>query len=100
MDIVTHCAVPRYLYNDLPLGNPLGAPWDVKSQRQSVVTALELAVSATSPKVVVSSLSWPGDENWKDAYARVDESNLESLQKMGVENRRRRAADKADGLSR
>jgi D-proline reductase (dithiol) PrdB len=100
MDIVTHCSVPRYLHNDLPLGNPLGAPYDRQSQLQTVIAALNLAETATSPSVVVSELSWPGDDNWKDAYSRVDESNRATLQAMGAENRRKRAADRADGLTR
>ena len=56
MDIVTWCNVPRYLHNDLPLGNPLGAPYDMEAQRQSIETALNLVETMNEPGVHVSNL--------------------------------------------
>lgn len=100
MDIVTYCKVPRYLYNDLPLGNPLGKPYDRGAQRDSVVKALQLIESAEHPVVVESTLFWSDDQSWKEAYARVDETNRERLLEMGEENRRQRAENKAKGLMR
>ena len=100
MDIVTHCRVPRYLHNDLPLGNPLGKPGDKKAQMASVAEALKLVERAEGPIVQESALAWSDDPAWKIAYARVDDSNRETLMKMGIENRRRRAQDKSNGLSR
>ena len=99
MDIVTHCKVPRYLHNDLPLGNPLGGPGDRVAHKETLLNALALT-SADSPIVKVSALQWSGDSDWKSAYNRVDDSNRESLLKMGEENRRRRAANKSRGLTR
>lgn len=100
LDIVTRCNVPRYLHNNLPLGNPLGPPEDRAAQRQSVVDALALAKQARQPEVRRSALKWPGGDDWIHVYNRVDESNIEELRQRGEENRRARAADKAKGLSR
>ncbi|MBO6556466.1 MAG: hypothetical protein JJ934_08755 [Pseudomonadales bacterium] len=99
MDIVTHCKVPRYLHNDLPLGNPLGAPDDRASHRYSLLKAFAMT-DATSPLVTVSDLRWPGDPDWKSVYNRIDDSNRDQLLKMGEENRRKRAENKAQGLTR
>ena len=100
MDIVTHCNVPRYLHNDFPLGNPLGAPGDKETQMKSVLKALSLAVSAEEPLVDISDTSWPGDNYWKERYNKVDSTNREKLLRMGEENRRKRADNKAAGLTR
>ena len=100
MDIVTHCNVPRYLHNDLPLGNPLGSPGDRETQLVSVLSALQLAISAEHSVVQVSDAAWKGDGQWKENYNKVDQSNHEELLRLGKENRRKRAENKARGLSR
>ena len=100
MDIVTHCNVPRYLHNDFPLGNPLGAPGDRETQMMSVLKALRLAVSAKEPVVEISGRSWAGDSRWKQRYNKVDSDNRDELQRLGEENRRKRAENKAAGLTR
>ncbi len=100
MDIVTWCGVPRYLHNDLPLGNPLGPPDDRVGQRKSVERALQLAAGMAEPGIQVSDLAWPGGSDWKTTYARVGDDNRGELLKMGEENRRKRAEDKASGLLR
>ena len=101
-DIVTHCGVPRYLHNDLPLGNPLGKPYDKVNQRESVLKALDLAVSADQQIAVQSDLRWQddGDESWKDNYMRITEADLIELKKAGEENRAQRLAAKEAGLTR
>ena len=100
MDIVTHCNVPRYLHNDLPLGNPLGAPYDRETQMKSVLGALRLATSAEHPTVEISDTSWTGNPQWKQNYNKVDETNREELLRLGQENRRKRAENKAQRLTR
>jgi len=40
LDIVEHCGVPRFVFTDLPLGNPVGRPWDRDMQREVVHLAL------------------------------------------------------------
>jgi D-proline reductase (dithiol) PrdB len=101
-DIVNHCMVPRYLHNDLPLGNPLGKPYDSVGQRLSVISALDLAVNAEQPIAVKSDLQWQedGDESWKDNYMRITEAGLAELKKAGEENRAERLANKSAGLTR
>ena len=91
---------PRYVYNDLPLGNPLGIPWNREMQRASVERALDLVETATQPTIVHTDNSWSEDDAWKSNYMRVDESNIDELRKMGEENRRRRKAQKDQGLRR
>ena len=100
MDIVTHCRVPRYLHNDLPLGNPLGEPNDRETQRQSVELALQMIEDSTKESVVVTDVTWSGDPNWRDVYSRVTEENRAELLAMGEKNRAQRAANNAEGLRR
>ena len=99
-DIVSWCGVPRYLYNDLPLGNPLGHPLDTAAHRQSVEQALTLVTSATAPLMVDSGVTWSADDAWKANYMKIDDSNRELLRNLGEENRTRRAALKQQGLRR
>ena len=100
LDIVTWCGVPRFVYNDLPLGNPLGPPYDRKSQFRSVEAAISLVETATGPRVVQTDLSWPGDRGWKKNYMKIDDSNRELLRKLGEENRRKRRREIEQGLRR
>ncbi len=100
MDIVTHCNVPRYLHNDLPLGNPLGSPGDRETQLESVLSALQLAISAEHSVVQVSDAAWKGDGQWKENYNKVDQSNRQALLRLGQENRKKRTENKARGLAR
>ena len=100
-DIVMTCGVPRFLYNDFPLGNPLGRPFDRNTQRQSVEMALDLASSATRPGTIVTTpFRWAEDDHWKENYARVDASNRKELLRLGDENRKRRAQNHAKRLFR
>ncbi len=95
------CGTPRYVFNDLPLGNPLGRPYDEQTQRKTVEIALELAASATQPGTCVeTAVRWSDDDEWKSAYARVDESNRAELLKMGEANRRHRQHNRSEGLVR
>jgi hypothetical protein len=48
----------------------------------------------------VSDACWKGDDHWKENYNKVDQSNREELLRLGKENRRKRAENKARGLSR
>ena len=100
MDIVSWCSVPRYLHNDLPLGNPLGPPYNKEAQRQSIETAIDMIETMDKPGIHVSDLLWPDGESWKPVYGQVTEANRAQLLEKGRENRSRRAADKAHGLTR
>ena len=101
MDIVEHCGVPRFVYNDLPLGNPLGKPMDRMMQKSSILTALNLALVADQAGSIISTgFQWSENEDWKKNYARVDESNREELLRLGDENRKRRALNNSTGVNR
>ena len=101
LDITEHCGTPRFIFNDLPLGNPLGKPFDQSMQRKSVDLALNLAETASASGAVISTgFRWADNDNWKENYARVDGSNREALLQMGEENRRQRALNHARGITR
>jgi D-proline reductase (dithiol) PrdB len=90
LDIVERCGVPRYLHNDIPLGNSLGHPYRAEEQLHSVRLALSLIANSTEPVIRKSSLRWHNGESWRSNYMKVDESNREALKLAGEENRRRR----------
>ncbi len=101
LDIAEHCGTPRFLFNDLPLGNPLGKPGDREMQEKSILLALDMIVSARAPGAVVhSDFRFSDDDSWKENYARIDESNRAELLRLGDLNRKRRADNQAKGLSR
>ena len=98
--IVEHCGVPRYLHNDLPLGNPLGHPYHPAEHLDSVRHGLQMVRDSPEPIVTVSSLEWKGGDAWRQNYMRVDETNLDALRRMGDENRQRRRGLIDAGLKR
>lgn len=70
-DVVEECGVARFVFTDLPLGNPCGRPHDRPAQALVVEMALDLLVSATAPRTTVQApLVWSADESWRDVYAR------------------------------
>jgi len=100
-DIVEHCGVPRFLFTDFPLGNPCGKPWDKAMQRQIVEMALELLEDATGPRTTVQTpFQWSDDPAWKEAYMKVDASNLEELRRMGEQRKLIQIQKKEKGLAR
>lgn len=90
LDIVEHCGVPRYLHNDIPLGNPLGHPFHPDEQLETVRQALDMVKNATEPTTKITSLKWQGGEEWRQNYMKIDDSNREALKLAGEENRRKR----------
>jgi hypothetical protein len=96
-DIVEECGVARFVFTDFPLGNPCGKPWDSEMQRSIVETALDLLERAWIPRTTVQTpFRWDNDE-WREAFMRVDDNNREALAREGEERRRRQAeAKKAD----
>ena len=48
-DIVEECGVPRFLFSDFPLGNPLGRPWGVEMQRRIISGGGNIATTTTPP---------------------------------------------------
>ena len=101
LDIVSHCGVPRYLFSDFPLGNPLGKPYDSEIQAETLALALELLTEAEGPGTTrINPQAWHTDDSWKAEVFRADESNREELKRMGEENRANRLAAKHAGLAR
>ena len=101
LDITEHCGTPRTIFNDLPLGNPLGKPFDKSMQRKSVDLALNLAETASAPGIAIpTDFRWSDNEDWKENYSRVDDSNRQSLLQMGEENRKQRALNHSRGITR
>ena len=72
LDIITHCGVPRFLFTDLPLGNPLGIPGDTLMQTQIVNLGLSLFDLANQPnEVTYAPVRWSDDDGWRARYAQV-----------------------------
>ena len=93
LDIVTYCGAPRFLFTDFPLGNPCGIPYDLVSQQGIMELALGLLETATRPGTILKNpLTWPGGDDWKDNYMRVDETNREQLRRAGDARRLEQAA--------
>jgi len=92
-DIVEHCGVPRFLFTDLPLGNPCGHPWAADEQRRIVRLALELLETAKESRTIAQApIVWSADFGWKERYALVDPQRLEHYRSLG---KARRAAQRA-----
>jgi D-proline reductase (dithiol) PrdB len=70
-DIVNHCGVPRFLYNDMPLGNPLGRPDDQSMQRETLHQALELVATASGPVIAQTPFQWSSDDAWRSNFMRI-----------------------------
>jgi len=92
-DIVEHCGVPRFVFTDLPLGNPAGHPWNRDMQREVVQLALRtLATASGSRTTVQSPVRWKDDPGWRERYGRVDPAERERLLQLGDQRRQRFAA--------
>ena len=100
-DIVERCGVPRFLFQDFPLGNPCGVPYDRAMQQATLGMALDLMEEATAPnKTVQTPFAWPNGDGWRANYMRVDESNIEQLRRMGRRRREGQARSKSEGRVR
>ena len=93
-DIVEECRVPRFVFTDLPLGNPCGPPGDSKAQDLTTKLALDLVESAFAAETTVQApLQWP-NQDWRSSYMRVDDSNRAELLAAGEERRAKQRATK------
>ena len=73
-DIVEQCGVPRFVFTDYPLGNPIGRPDDVAMQRTVLTIALDLLTSAKFPRTTVQApFQWDEIGEWRATYMQVDE---------------------------
>ncbi len=59
--------MPRFVFSDVPLGNPTGRPFDAAMQREVLALGLDLLATATAPgTTVVNPHEWSPDHSWKD----------------------------------
>ena len=80
-DIVEYCGVPRFVFNDFPLGNAAARPQDPQSQSIIFNLALDVLEIAPGPRTTVqSTLRWSDDPRWK-----LDYMNIERLAKHEIE---------------
>ena len=102
IDIVEYCGVPRYVHLDFPLGNPCGKPYEEEMQLDIVTSAIQFFANADQANTIKRlPYTWSEDNNWRDAYARVDDNNRERLLKAGEERRNQQAQEKgSDALAK
>ena len=83
-DIVEYVGVPRFLFSDVPLGNPAGHPNDPDSQAVTLELAFRVLETAPGPRTTVqSSLRWSDNPDWK-----LDFSNIARLSPEEITRRR------------
>jgi D-proline reductase (dithiol) PrdB len=83
-DIVEHVGVPRFLFSDFPLGNPVGRPHDAASREFTLDLALRALETAPAPRTTVQSpLRWSAAPDWK-----LDFSNIARLSTEEIARRR------------
>ena len=88
--------MPRFVFNDFPLGNPIGHPDRPDMQREVVRLALGLLETAPGPRTtLVTPFAWKDDPAWRGRYGRVDPAERERLIAIGEERRKFR-----EGLKR
>lgn len=93
-DIVETAGVPRFVFVDYPLGNPIGRPNDTAEQRATVEAALELLTSAVAPRMTRRlDLDWGSDE-WRAVYMHVGDDNRAELAEAGRLRREKQRARK------
>jgi len=88
-DIVEYCGVPRFIFTDFPLGNPIGPPYEPNLQYQSLCQATELLQNATEGRTTVTSpVHWTGAPDWRPVYNQLKPEDGNRLAAMGEARRR------------
>ena len=94
-DIVETAGVPRFVFVDYPLGNPVGKPGDTAEQQSIVEAALELLTAAIAPRMTLRMpLDW-GSEDWRANFMHVGPDNIEELRAAGQRRMEKQAANRA-----
>ncbi len=98
-DIVEHVGVPRFLFNDLPLGNSAGLPNDPDAQLTIARMALDLFENAKEARTTVQSpVAWPESPQWKKDYSNAALLSAEEIAEKRAEfDRGKQAAAKVRG---
>ena len=101
LDIVEHCGVPRFLYTDFPLGNPVGPPFERAIQRDVLRRALELFEAAEAPRTTaIAPWRFSDDDGWRARFLEVTNANRAELAAKGDARRAERAHLRATGQAR
>jgi len=85
-DIIEYCGVPRFVFNDFPLGNAAGRPGDPKSQNAIFELALKLLEQAPGPRATIQTeFLWSHDPRWKLDYMNIERLSNQELVKLRLE---------------
>lgn len=82
-DIIEQCGVPRFLFTDFPLGNPIGVPFDVEMQKTITRMALDLAANAQFSRTTVQTPFEWHDNDWRKNFMYVGDENRKLLERAG-----------------
>lgn len=96
-DIVETAGVPRFVFVDFPLGNPIGRPGNAAEQRRTVELALDLLTSAVAPRTTVRAPHEWGSDDWRANYMHVGDDNRAELAELGRQRRQEQEASRANG---
>lgn len=92
-DIVEEVGVPRFVFTNVPLGNPFGPPHDTTTQKAVLGKALDLLEAAWEPRTTVEAdVRWTGVEDWRDTYMHVGDDNRAELAEAGRQRRAEQAS--------
>ena len=100
LDIVEYCGVPRFMFNDFPLGNPCGKPYEKEMQVAIISNALRLFETAVSPRTTEKTAFVWDNNNWRSKYLEIREEDRERLQQLGRERREDRKNLRLEGRPR
>ena len=93
-DIVEQCGVPRFIFSDFPLGNPVGLPYNSEMQLEITKMALTLLEEAKFPRTSIQTpYTWHTHE-WRKEYMEVNDSNRAILARAGEIRRVRQSERK------
>jgi len=85
-DIVEYCGVPRFVFNDFPLGNAAARPQDRQSQHIIFNLALDLLEFAPGPRTTIqSALRWSDDPRWKLDYMNTERLTTHEIETLRSE---------------
>ena len=85
-DIVEYVGVPRFLFSDLPLGNPAGRPKDPDSQTETLALALDVLEAAPAARTVVQNpIVWSTSPAWKLDFQNVAAMSPEEIARRRAE---------------
>lgn len=92
-DIVEENAVPRFIFTNLPLGNPIGPADDPEQQLDVLRLACTvLDTAAVAQTTVQAPVTWHGRPDWRTSFMPIDDAD--ALRRAGDERRASQAAAK------